>query len=877
MHTRKNTLSLLVLCGIYLSYAPMTIHAQQEPAEQSSLISPEEQELLEFNARWQEIEINTIKLVNHLRQIAGIVINKKSDVISNKEAAHAFITKWILAIEKQKDEIKKADQIGSDFNTIILQIGALADSGIACSADVTKAMRSNFFEAEFVEPTPDRALIITCEALDERIKIFQEQLIMLAKHSQSIGLTFTNKIVRKIDDFVSWCGKYHVGTGLIVGGGAAALATYLYWHTMCYKSCLYENDGNGNWIPTTELQNFDPKKGLPGSSVINGLRDQNGALIPYYIDAKTQTIALDDNGLPIPICAGLDTSSWSNNWLMKKVTDCLGMPARKTFDGSFAILEQDKGWLNQTDALLNNGLGQKFPPLFYFTGGGLLATGGYFLYNSIIPPLKKAFQNKWNQLRGGAYIDKPLEGVFEVIPTSDFNDIIGMDDYKERFAVLLDYCMHPEQYGEGKNVPVTNFAFTGPKRTGKTYFANTLFGQIQSCLQATGSSIKYRFLQIPGNLIAAHGVSEVMKLAREMAPCAIFVDEFDLCNPQRGGNHQFVIDALTELGNQRKNDPLKPIIFIVATNKPESIDTALFDPARLGEEVRFDYPCIEDRRMYIYATLQKVSINHEKFNIDRLAQKMDGKSFEDIERFIIAACNKARLTNQPITQDLFEECIDEVIRHIVFFNRKHIPAHEIRLLSAHFAGEALATVLLQDSTVFDMVTINAFMPKIFEEQNSGTGRPSRQPKILVGKTFTRSLIDSTEIVDRPHAINSIKCWLAGAVAEEIILGYPSSNQCDMDAGWFAFEAAKRLTFDGRYKEQLSDALYDKLSLQADELFMQCKQEVKELLEQHREQLDAIAYALMICRTLPDYAVAEIMQNPSIVYQLRQQLEQAQQA
>jgi len=854
MQIRKNILSLLVLCGLSLSCIPLTLYTQQEPTEQS-LLSPEEQEALKLDSQFQQIFNNAIKLENRLRQIATVVGNLPDGVISDKKAAHAFIKDWLLAIEKHIEQLAKNAQAG-ELELLPEQLGTLADIGIACSTEVTKAMRTSFFDVQFVEPTPDRTLIITCEALDERIHLFEEQLIALAENSHSIGLTFTNKVVRKIDDFVSWCGKYHIGTGLMLGGGATALATYLYWHTMCYKSGDYIQDPSGNWIPVNEVSGPDIlSKAIPGSIIINGLKDETGQLI------------LDKNQLPV--FPGLDTSSSWSNWLMKKVTGVLGMPARKTADGSFDILDHDKGWINQTDKLINNGLGQKFPPLFYFAGGTLLATGGYFLYNAIVPPLKKAFQNKWNQLRGGAYIDKPLEGVFEFMPYSNFDDIIGMDDYKERFAVLLDYCMHPEQYDQGKIIPVTNFAFTGPKRTGKTFFANAFFGQIQRMLQEIGSPIKYHFLNIPGDVIATYGVSEIMKLAREMAPCAIFVDEFDLCDPQRGGNRKFVIDALTELGNQRKMDPLKPIIFIIATNKPESIDTALFDPARLGEEVRFEYPCIEDRLAYIYNTLQKAAINPEKFDLERLAQKMDGKSFEDMERFIIAASTKARISNQPITQELFERCIDEVIRRIVFFNRRHIPTHEIKLLSAHFAGEALATMLLQDTNMLDMVTINAFMPKVFEEPNSGTGRPSRQARILVGQTFTRQLADSTELMDRPHTINRIKCWLAGAVAEEIILGYPSSNQCDMDAGWFAFETAKRLTFDGRYKEQLSDALYNKLSLQADELFMQCKQEVKELLEQHREQLDAIAYGLMKYRTLPDYLIAAIMENPSFIYQLEQ--------
>lgn len=454
-----------------------------------------------------------------------------------------------------------------------------------------------------------------------------------------------------------------------------------------------------------------------------------------------------------------------------------------------------------------------------------------------------------------------------------------MAEHKERFAVLINYCMHPEQFDLAKYKPILHWAFTGPTRTGKTFMVYALCGEIEKMLRASGSPLKFRYLNIPGSVVAAGKLSGILQWAyADLAPCVIFIDEFDLCSPQRGGDKDFVLDALNILGNDNhkvKCDPKKPVITVIATNKIENIDTPLL--RRIGgEEIRFEYPCINDRIEYIGRMLQKSGSDINKFYIKRLAQKVQNKSFEDMARFIINAQSKSLVYNIPLSQELLEHCINEDLRHIIFFNRKLFPPKEMMLLSAHYAGAALALALLQETEVLDMVTINAFMPKIMEEHNTGIGRETWQPKILIGKLFTRNLGDTTGLLDRQQILKRIKCLVAGAMAEEIIFGYPSSNMCEQESLSEAYEWAKHITFGGIWKGQLANAVYDELSKQALALFLECKKEVKALLEEHREQLDALIYALINhpIHTLSDDDVYAIMGNPKAIYQIDEQEQQA---
>lgn len=861
LHNRK-----LALAFSFIGLALTSLGIQSNQINSDPMITQEEQEALELHARYQQVLEQTFRLKNTLIQVASTISNIRAEAISDKKAALSFIKNWQLAIDTSIDDIEKTE----DIQYLPGKLVTLINLCLTCAQELSIALQNNFINAQFTyEFIPSRSIVLSFDELDAHLKLFEKSFNDLTQQAQCIGLTFKNKVVRKIDDALAWCSRNHIGKMLFFGGSLSAIGIYWFWHEMCPQSDHYAiKDGSY----ATPLDNREQII-IPGSAVINGYKESNGSFI-NYTDTET------------PIWQGLiqeKGNSWTN-YLTTKITGFLGMPASHNIKGKFGFaFPEDKGWINSFDAAVNNAIGQRFTPLLQLSGGILLTKASELVYNSIMPSFKKVFSSKWNELRGGAYAEQPVAGVFEFTPHSTFDDIIGMDDYKERFKVLLNYCAYPERFTQDGSKPVTGYAFTGPTRTGKTFLANALCGQIDKFLSLKGIPTQFRYLKVPGNAVASHGLSTVMELARSMAPCVIFIDEFDLCGAQRGTNQSFVLDALTELGDPTKNDPLKPIITIIATNRAHNIDTALFTPGRLGEEVRFDYPCIEDRIRFIEHTLHKAGINTDKFDIIRLAQKVNGKSFEDMARFIINARSKAYIYNTAITQDLLEHSINEEIRRVIFFDRKHLPKRETQILSAHFAGQALATMLLQGGDVLDMVTINAFIPKIIEEQNTGTGRESFQPKVLAGKLFMRPVLDTVGpddfgLCDGQQIINIIKCLVAGVVAEEIVLGCISSNLCDQQSSIDAYELAKQATFGGLWKGQLADALYNKLSEEAHNLFIQCKQEVKTLLEEHREQLDALVLALTLQKMLSDEEVKVIMQNPALIYEIEKELKaQAQQA
>jgi len=488
----------------------------------------------------------------------------------------------------------------------------------------------------------------------------------------------------------------------------------------------------------------------------------------------------------------------------------------------------------------------------------------------ISPWINKKTTLWWNNVRGGSYQEIQTPGFLSFEPDCDFSDMMGLDEVKEEFKTILDYINEPERSNQTKIVPETGWILTGPTRTGKTFSFECLCGEISAMQKRKGGST-YKFLRVEIDDLNEAGIKRVLSYAQFHAPMILFIDEIDLLQINRVSNTERLMSFLTALQatSNLKKDPSKAVIIIAATNCPETLDKALRQNGRLGKEIRFEYPTFKYRKLFLMKELAKMALDYRNFDIESLGAKTDQKSYEDLQAIIRAAMMHAWSKGVPLTQELLEASINKEIKKIIMIDRKELPEEEQRILATHFAGKALAMLLLNTHAKLDMVTTKAIMTELCEKAAwhvmSDQINKTTQEKIVHGGIFTKMFHDTIQLKTTTNIIDEIKVLVAGFIAEEILLG-SCSMQCNAQDYTKAYGIIDQLTFEGIWPSQLSKKMRDELHDKAFNLLQQYRQETKALLENHRDTLAALTDELMIKLIMTDkdvQAVIDRIENPTV--------------
>ncbi len=438
--------------------------------------------------------------------------------------------------------------------------------------------------------------------------------------------------------------------------------------------------------------------------------------------------------------------------------------------------------------------------------------------------------------------------MYAVNPKHNFDDMVGLDEVKEAFSFIIQYLDNPEQFTRINAAPEQGILLTGASRTGKSFSFECLCGEIVRMQQIRGKENAFKFFNVDAALINKWGIKALLEEAKDNAPIVLFIDEIDLLGLQRVGNNALLSDFLTAMQSSMDTDPSKVVILMAATNKPENLDKALRQNGRFGKEIRFEAPAKKYRLEFIVKELTNMALNIKDFDPVAIAEKTAGKTFEDLRAIIRHAMTHAWMNAQPLTQELIEQSIDTEMHHIIMKNRKNLPENELRLLASHFAGRALATMLLDTHTQLDKVTIHARMSDIVE-QGVWVGYDKKdetntQQKIEYGALITKQTDDTINMQKREHVINEVKALLAGFAAEELLLG-SCGFTCHSANQERAHKLLEQLVFGGLNPANLAPKIKDQKLEQVYDLFVQCKDEVKELLRKHITALDAIANELIV--------------------------------
>ncbi len=445
-----------------------------------------------------------------------------------------------------------------------------------------------------------------------------------------------------------------------------------------------------------------------------------------------------------------------------------------------------------------------------------------------------------------------------------FSDVAGCDEAKEEVEELVDFLRDPTKFQRlGGTIP-RGVLMVGPPGTGKTLLAKSIAGEAKvPFFSISGSDFVEMFVGV-----GASRVRDMFEQAKKQAPCIIFIDEIDAVGRSRGagmggGNderEQTLNQLLVEMDGFEANEG---VIVIAATNRPDVLDPALMRPGRFDRQVVVGLPDIRGREHILNVHLRKVPLADD-VKPSLIARGTPGFSGADLANLVNeSALFAARRNKRLVGMEELELAKDKIMMGA---ERKSMVMTEKEKLNTayHESGHAIIGLVLPEHDPVYKVTI---IPR---------GR-------ALGVTMFLPEEDRYSL-SRRQIIGQICSLFGGRIAEEMTLGPNGVTTGASNDIKRATELAHNMVAKWGLSDEMGPVMYDedeshqflggpgqggklksgetttRLDKEVRKIIDGCYAQAKQILEDNRDKLDAMAEALMKYETIDAAQLKDIMEG-----------------
>jgi cell division protease FtsH len=334
-----------------------------------------------------------------------------------------------------------------------------------------------------------------------------------------------------------------------------------------------------------------------------------------------------------------------------------------------------------------------------------------------------------------------------------FKDVAGVEEAKTELVEIVEFLKTPERFTQiGARIP-KGVLLVGPPGTGKTLLAKAVAGEAGVPFFSISGS---EFVELFVGAGAAR-VRDLFEQAKKQAPCIIFIDELDAIGKSRssngfyGGNderEQTLNQLLTEMDGFAAGDAT--VIVLAATNRPESLDSALLRPGRFDRQVLVDRPDLLGREAILKIHAQKVKLGVD-VDLRAIATRTPGFAGADLANLVNeAALLAARSRREAVAQADFAEAIERVVAGLEKKSRV-LNDKEKKIVAYHEVGHAIVGYSMPGSGRVEKISI--------------------VPRGMAALGYTLQLpTEDRFLMDEAELRGQIATLLGGRSAEEIVFG-----------------------------------------------------------------------------------------------------------
>lgn len=343
-----------------------------------------------------------------------------------------------------------------------------------------------------------------------------------------------------------------------------------------------------------------------------------------------------------------------------------------------------------------------------------------------------------------------------------FEQIGGQETAKKELLEALDFIRHPDRVAKMGIRPLKGILLAGPPGTGKTLLAKAAAAYTDSVFLAASGS---EFIEMYAG-VGAQRIRQLFAKARNMAlkenkkSAIIFIDEIEILGGKRGthlSHHEYdqtLNQLLVEMDGMTADRRVR-ILVIGATNRADLLDSALLRPGRFDRIVQVDLPDVAARKEILKLHVANKPLD-DSVDLDQLARETFGFSGAHLESVANEAAILAmRESQERIAQKHFTDAIEKVMMGEKLERKPG--KEELWRVAVHEIGHALASEKIRPGSVSNVTTT---------PRGRALGYMRQSPE------------NDSYLYTQQYLEGQIFVMVAGAAAEEIVLGNRSTGACN---------------------------------------------------------------------------------------------------